>query len=50
MKHLNIQIRISEEMKNQFYKKCEDNGNVPSAVLRKFISEYIKDGNNVFKK
>lgn len=38
----NIQIRISPDLKEKFYELCKENKDVPAAVIRNFIKEYVK--------
>lgn len=49
MKDTSIRIRISEELKNEFFQKCEGKLQVPSMVLRKFIEDYVKEGQEMGK-
>lgn len=42
MKKVNLNIRISEELKNDFYRIAEENVQTPSALIRRWIEEYIK--------
>lgn len=37
-----INVRTEEEVKEQFEQACEDNYTDPSAVLYKFIRQYIR--------
>lgn len=38
-----IQIRIEENLKNDFYSKCEENFQNPSAVIRGLIKKYVEE-------
>jgi len=42
MKTVNLNIRIDEETRNKFRKIAHDNAQTPSALLRKWIIEYIE--------
>lgn len=42
IKTTQIQIRIEQSLKDAFYKKCEENMQTPSLVLRKMIEDFIK--------
>jgi hypothetical protein len=41
VKNDSIRIRISINMKNEFLKACERNGNDSASVIRALIQEYI---------
>lgn len=43
MKTVNLNIRISEEMREEFKRIAENNAQTPSALIRKWIEEYIKE-------
>ena len=43
MKNVNFNIRINEEMRNEFRKIAESKAQSPSALVRKWIEEYIKE-------
>lgn len=43
MKTVNLNIRISEKMREEFKKIAEDNAQNPSALMRKWIENYIKE-------
>ena len=43
MKTVNLNIRISEEMRDEFKRIAEENAQTPSALIRKWIEEYIKE-------
>ncbi len=42
IKTTQIQIRIEQGLKDAFYKKCEENMQTPSLVIRKMIEDFIK--------
>lgn len=42
MKKESITIRISKKLKDEFYKRCEENLQTPSIVVRSLIENYIK--------
>ena len=43
MKTVNLNIRISEEMRDEFKKQAEENAQTPSMLVRKWIEDYIKE-------
>ncbi len=43
MKTVNLNIRISEEMRDQFKKIADENAQNPSALIRKWIENYVKE-------
>jgi len=43
MKTVNLNIRISEEMRDEFKKLAEENAQTPSMLVRKWIEDYIKE-------
>ena len=43
MKTVNLNIRISEEMRDEFKQIAEDNAQTPSMLVRKWIENYIKE-------
>lgn len=43
MKTVNLNIRIEEKMRDEFKKIAEENAQTPSALIRKWIEEYIKE-------
>lgn len=43
MKTVNLNIRISEEMRDQFKKIAGENAQNPSALIRKWIENYVKE-------
>lgn len=43
MKTVNLNIRISEEMRDQFKKIADENAQNPSALIRKWIKNYVKE-------
>jgi len=43
MKTVNLNIRISEEMREKFKKIANENAQNPSALMRKWIENYIKE-------
>jgi len=47
MKTVNLNIRISEEMRNEFKRIAEENAQNPSALMRKWIKNYIKENKNL---
>ncbi|MBU5266278.1 ribbon-helix-helix protein, CopG family [Virgibacillus proomii] len=42
MKKVNFNIRIEEELREQFKKTAEENVQNPSALVRRWISEYVE--------
>ena len=49
MKTVNLNIRISEEMRDEFKRIAEENAQTPSALIRKWIEEYIKENKKKIK-
>lgn len=47
MKNVNMNFRVSKELREEFYKVAEDNTHNPSALLRKWIKDYIKENKKV---
>lgn len=47
MKTVNLNIRISEEMRDEFKRIAEENAQTPSALIRKWIEEYIKENKKI---
>lgn len=43
MKTVNLNIRISEEMRDQFRKVADENAQNPSALIRMWIEDYLKE-------
>jgi len=43
MKTVNLNIRIEEELRDQFKKIAEDNTQTPSMLVRKWIEKYIEE-------
>lgn len=43
MKTVNLNVRISEEMRDEFKSIAEDNAQTPSALIRLWIEKYIKE-------
>lgn len=43
MKKVNLNVRISEEMRDEFKSIAEDNVQTPSALIRLWIEKYIKE-------
>jgi len=43
MKTVNLNIRIEEELRDEFKEVAKDNAHNPSALLRKWIEDYIKE-------
>ena len=43
MKSVNLNIRISKEMRDEFKKIASQNAQTPSILIRKWIGEYIKE-------
>ena len=41
-----IQIRISDEKKQQFKEKCEKNKDTMAEVIKRVIDEYLKEEQN----
>lgn len=46
MKTVNLNIRISEEMRNQFNAVAKENVQNPSALVRRWIEDYISENKN----
>ena len=46
MKKVNLNIRISEEMRDEFKRIAEKNAQTPSILIRKWIEDYIKKHKN----
>jgi len=42
MKTVNLNIRISEEMRDEFKRISEENAQTPSMLIRKWIEDYIE--------
>ncbi|GEM01611.1 hypothetical protein [Halolactibacillus halophilus] len=42
MKTVNLNIRIEEETRNKFKRIADDNAQSPSALIRKWINDYIE--------
>ncbi len=43
MKAVNINVRITEELRDKFKEVAESNSQVPSLLIRKWIEEYVKE-------
>lgn len=43
MKTVNLNIRIEEELRDEFKRLAESNAQTPSALIRKWIENYIKE-------
>jgi len=43
MKTVNLNIRISEEMRDEFKELAEGNAQTPSILVRNWIEDYIKE-------
>ena len=43
MKNVNFNIRISEELRDQFKEIAESKAQTPSALVRMWIKEYVKE-------
>lgn len=43
MKKVNINIRLSEELRDEFKKIADKNAHNTSALIRKWIEQYIKE-------
>jgi len=43
MKTVNLNIRIDDELKKEFYDVADGNTQTPSALVRKWIKDYIKE-------
>ncbi len=41
MKNKKLDLRIEEELKNDFLKYCKENKLVPSKLIRKFIEDLM---------
>jgi predicted DNA-binding protein len=53
MKKVNLNIRIEEEMRDEFKRIADENAQSPSALIRKWIEKYIeenKEENKMFNK
>ena len=37
----NINLRVTQQMREKFYRRCSRNHEVPASVLRRFIQDYI---------
>lgn len=48
MKSVNLNIRISKEMRDEFKKIALQNAQTPSILIRKWIEEYIKENKKVW--
>lgn len=49
MKEVGLSIKLSESLRDEFSKKCEENMQSQSSVIRRLIEQYIKDGMKIFK-
>lgn len=47
MKNVNINIRLPEDMRDKFRRIADDNSQNTSALIRKWIAEYIKENKKV---
>ena len=47
MKSVNLNIRISKEMRDEFKKIAWKNAQTPSILIRKWIEEYIKENKKI---
>ena len=45
MKDVNLNIRISENLKKEFYRIASDNAQNPSELIRRWIEKYIEEEN-----
>lgn len=43
MKTVNLNVRISEDMRDEFKQVAESNAQTPSALIRLWIENYIKE-------
>lgn len=43
MKNVNLNIRVSEEMRDEFKKIADENSQNPSSLIRKWIEKYIEE-------
>jgi len=43
MKKVNLNIRIEEELRDEFKKVAESNAQNPSALIRLWIEKYLKE-------
>lgn len=50
MKDTYLNIKVSADLKERFAKKCNDNLQSQSEVVRALMEKYIKDGMGIFKK
>lgn len=49
MKQARLNIRINEDLKEEFDRKCEKEMRTSSVVLRGLMKEYILRGQEIFK-
>ena len=42
-KTVNLNIRINEELRKEFYEVADENAQTPSVLIRKWIEKYIKE-------
>ena len=47
MKTVNLNIRIEKELRDEFKRIAEENAQTPSALIRKWIEEYIKENKKI---
>jgi predicted DNA-binding protein len=49
MKKVNLNIRIEEEMRDEFKRIADENAQSPSALIRKWIEKYIEENKEEIK-
>jgi len=47
IKDVNLNIRISEDLRKEFYRIAENNAQNPSALVRRWIENYLKGGSEM---
>ena len=47
VKDVNLNIRINEDLKTEFYRVAENNAQNPSALVRRWIEDYIVEHGDV---
>lgn len=43
MKNVNLNIRVSEDLREEFYRIADENMQVPSMLIRRWIEDYVKE-------
>lgn len=46
MKNVNLNVRITEELRDKFKEIAESNAQVPSLLIRQWIEEYVRKNEN----